>query len=197
MRETIEAHFDSRKEESSRNDRRNFFKSTSGQIDTPLKMVLAIRFGKVLKISVLMRASAHPPTTFGRSIEFLHRNTVPILFAIFIAMWGWRAMTPKQLFATEEERARVLSAAGAPSSTRIIVLGTEWCPACTQLKYKLTTDNIPHLALDVENNPAAGELFRRAVEIDGSRSVPKIVFDKDIVSQPKLFMELARGDGGR
>ena len=110
-------------------------------------------------------------------------------------MWAWQAMTPQQLFATDEERVRFLSAAGIPSSIRIITLGTEWCPACKQLELHLTTDNIPHLALDVEKNPAAGELFRRAAEITGSNSVPKIILDKDIVSQPKLFVELARGDG--
>jgi glutaredoxin len=196
MRETIEAHFDSRKEESSRNDRRNFLKSASGEIDTPLKMVLALRFENAHYISSIMRLSARPPTTLSRSIEFIYRNTVTILLAIFVVMWGWRAMTPKQLFATEEERARFLSAAGAPSSTRIITLGAEWCPACKQLEHKLTTDNIPHLALDVEKNPAAGELFRRAVKVTGSNAVPKIILDKDIVSQPKLFVELAR-DGGK
>ena len=160
-------------------------------------MVLAIRFRKVHYVSSLMSLSARPPTTFSRSIDFLYRNTVTIVLVIFVVIWGWRAMTPQQLFATEEERARFLSAAGAPSSIRIITLGTEWCPACKQLEHKLTTDTIPHLALDVEKNPAAGELFRRAVEVTGSNSVPKIILDKDIISQPKLFVELARGDGGR
>ena len=159
-------------------------------------MVLALRFENAHYISSIMRLSARPPTTLSRSIEFIYRNTVTILLAIFVVMWGWRAMTPKQLFATEEERARFLSAAGAPSSTRIITLGAEWCPACKQLEHKLTTDNIPHLALDVEKNPAAGELFRRAVKVTGSNAVPKIILDKDIVSQPKLFVELAR-DGGK
>lgn len=156
-------------------------------------MVLAIGCGKVHNISPLMRASGRPPTTFSRLIEFIRRNTVTILLVLLVMMWGWRAVTTKQLFATEEERARFLSAAGAPPSTRIITLGTEWCPACKQLEHKLTTDNIPHLALDVEQSPSAGMLFRRAAEITGSNSVPKIVLDKDIVSQPKLFLELAMG----
>ena len=106
-------------------------------------------------------------------------------------------MTPRRLFATQDARAQFLSSMGAPSSNRIITLGTEWCPACKQLEYRLTTDNIPHLALDVEKNPAGGALFRRAVEVTGSNSVPKIILDRDIVTQPKLFLELARGDGGR
>lgn len=132
----------------------------------------------------------------GRSISLLKRNAVPILVVVFLAMWGWRSMTPQQLFATEEERAQFLSSVGAPSSMRIITLGADWCPACKQLEHKLTTDNVPHLTLDVENNPAAGELFRRAAEITGSNSIPKIILDKDIVSQPKLFLELAKGGAG-
>ncbi len=131
-------------------------------------------------------------SAFSRSIAFMNRNAVLILLFAFFAMWGWRAMTPQLLFATEEERVQFLSSVGAPPSIRVITLGTAWCPACKQLEHKLTADNVPHLALDVENNPTAGNLFRRAAEISGSNSVPKIILDKDIVSQPKLFLELAR-----
>ena len=101
-------------------------------------------------------------------------------------------MTPQQIFATEDERVQFLSSAGAPPSVRIITLGTEWCPACKQLEHKLSTDNVPHVALDVETDPNAGALFRRAADVTGSNSVPKIILDRDIVSQPKLFLELAR-----
>lgn len=159
-------------------------------------MFLAIRWPRLHEISPLMLTPKAPHSSdrsaWSRSIDFLHRNLAPILVVIFFAMWGWRAMTPRQLFATEEERARFLSSVGAPPSIRVITLGTEWCPACKQLEHQLTTDNIPHLALDVENNPIAGDLFRRAAEITGSNSVPKIILDKDVVSQPKLFLELAR-----
>ena len=126
-----------------------------------------------------------------RVIDLAYRNAVLVLAVIVIALWVWRAMTPRQLFATEQERIQFLSSVGAPPSTRIITLGTEWCPACKQLEHQLTSDNIPHLALDVEEDAAGRDLFRRVAEITGSNSIPKIILDKDIVSRPKLFMELA------
>ena len=106
-------------------------------------------------------------------------------------------MTPRQLFVTEEERVQFLTSAGASPSIRIITLGTEWCPACKQLEHRLATDNVPHLALDIEKDAAAGALFRRVADITGSNSVPKIILDKNIVSQPKLFVELAGKNGER
>ncbi len=126
-----------------------------------------------------------------KTLGLIYRNAVFILALLVLALWGWRAMTPQQLFATEEERVRFLSSVGSPPSIRIITLGTEWCPACKQLEHQLTSDNIPHLALDVEQDAAGRDLFRRVAEITGSNSIPKIILDKDIVSRPKLFMELA------
>jgi len=135
----------------------------------------------------------HDTTIRNKAIEFIYRNAVIILLVIFVLMWGWRTMIPQQIFATEDERVQFLSSVGAPPSIRIIILGTEWCPACKQLEHKLSTDNVPHVALDVERDPNAGTLFRRAADVTGSNSVPKIILDRDIVSQPKLFLELARG----
>lgn len=141
-----------------------------------------------------MRKPAPPSNTASLWIERIQRNAVPIVLAIFALVWGWRTMSPKQLFVTDQERAQFLTAAGVSPSIRIITLGAEWCPACKQLENKLTTDNIPHLALDLEKNPAARDLFRRAQEVTGSNSIPKIILDKDVVSPAKLFVELARGD---
>lgn len=132
----------------------------------------------------------------NKMLGLIYRNAVFILALFVLALWGWRAMTPQQLFATEEERVQFLSSAGAPPSIRIITLGTEWCPACKQLEHHLTSDNVPHFALDIEHDAAGRDLFRRVAEITGSNSIPKIILDKDIVSRPKLFMELA-GDEGR
>ncbi len=144
-------------------------------------------------MSTIQAPQKHASTIPNKSIEFIYRNTVIFALAILSLLWGWRTMTPQQLFATEEERAQFLSSAGVAPSVRIITLGTEWCPACKQLELKLTADKIPHLALDIEKNPNASALFRRAADVTGSNSVPKIILDKDIVSQPKLFLELARG----
>jgi glutaredoxin len=132
-----------------------------------------------------------------RILGLIYRNAVLILIVIVLSLWGWRALTPRQLFATEEQRVQFLSSVGASPSIRIITLGTEWCPACKQLEHHLTSDNVPHLALDVENDAAGRDLFRRVAEITGSNSIPKIILDKDIVSRPKLFMELANDEGQR
>ncbi len=132
-----------------------------------------------------------------KALGLLYRNAVFILALLVLALWGWRAMTPQELFANEEERVQFLSSVGAPPSIRIITLGTEWCPACKQLEHQLTSDNVPHLALDVEHDAAGRELFRRVAEITGSNSIPKIILDKNIVSRPKLFMELTVDEGRR
>jgi glutaredoxin len=160
-------------------------------------MFLAIRFERIFPNERIMPIRSSLSSLANAASQFIHRNAVLILVTLFIGVWGWNVMTPRRLFATEGERAQFLSSVGAPSSIRIITLGTEWCPACKQLEHKLSTDNVPHITLDVEKNPAGGALFRRAVEVTGSNSVPKIILDRDIVTQPKLFLELARGDGGR
>lgn len=125
--------------------------------------------------------------------ELLSRHGILIAIIVAISIWLWQSLTPQQLFATEDERVQFLASVGAPPSTRIITLGTEWCPACKSLDHTLKEREIPYVRLDVENDPKGEELFRRVYGITSSNSIPKIILDKDIVSQPKLFLELAKG----
>ena len=138
-----------------------------------------------------------PPSTQrtpSKIVDLLSRHGLLIAMAIALSIWIWQSLTPQQLFATEEERVQFLASVGAPPSTRIITLGTEWCPACESLDHNLKERGIPHVRLDVETDPKGEELFRRVYKITSSNSIPKIILDKDIVSQPKLFWELAKGE---
>ncbi len=134
------------------------------------------------------------PSPSSKLIEILSRHGLLIAMAVGISIWIWQSLTPQQLFATEEERIQFLASVGAPPSTRIITLVTEWCPACKSLDHNLKERGIPHVRLDVENDPKGEELFRKVYRITSSNSIPKIILDKDIVSQPKLFLELAKGE---
>lgn len=134
-----------------------------------------------------------PQRTSSKLAEFISRHGVLIAIIAVIVIWFWQSLTPQQLFATDEERVQFLASVGAPPSTRIITLGAEWCPACKSLDHNLKERGIPYVNLDVERDPAGEALFRKVYGITSSNSIPKIILDKDIVSQPKLYLELARG----
>ena len=125
--------------------------------------------------------------------DLLYRNGVLIAMIVVCGLWIWQSLTPQELFATEEERRQVLLSVGAEPSTRLITLGTEWCPACKQLDLELNERGIRHLRLDVEKDPAGEALFRKVYAATGSNSIPKIILDRNIVSRPTLFLELSRG----
>lgn len=133
----------------------------------------------------------HPSSKFA---ELLSRHSLTFLIVAVAGIWLWQSFIPQQLFATEDERVQFLTSVGAPPSTRIITLVTEWCPACKSLDHELTERKIPHVRLDVEKDSAGGELFQRVYAITSSNSIPKIILDKDIVSRPQLFLELAKGE---
>jgi glutaredoxin len=137
--------------------------------------------------------STPPPSSPGTSsplAEFVSRYGVLILVIIVGAIWLRQMLIPQELFASEDARVQFLASVGAPPSTRIITLVTEWCPACKQLDHTLSEEGIPHVRLDIEREPAGRELFQKVYEITGSNSIPKIILDRNIVSRPKLFLEL-------
>lgn len=136
-------------------------------------------------------SSGHPPSS--KFAEFISRHSLTVIIIAVVGIWIWQSFIPQQLFATEDERVQFLASVGAPPSTRIITLVTEWCPACKSLDHELTERGIAHVRLDVEKDSAGGELFRRVYAITASNSIPKIILDKDIVSRPQLFLELAKG----
>lgn len=135
-------------------------------------------------------STQRPPSKLA---EFFVRYGVLLAALVAISVWSWQSLTPQPLFATEDERVQFLASVGAPPSTRIITLVTEWCPACKSLDHNLEERKIPHVRLDIERDPAGAALFQKVYGITSSNSIPKIILDKDIVSQPKLFLELAKG----
>jgi glutaredoxin len=138
------------------------------------------------------RAPHRPQSTLSKALDFIYRNPLLLAMVCLVGVWTWQSLTPQQLFATEQERLEFLKSVGEPSSTRIITLVTEWCPACKHLEHQLTEDNIPHLALDIEHNPVGAELFKKVYAVTHSNSIPKIILDRDIVSRAKLFVELSK-----
>lgn len=123
--------------------------------------------------------------------EFLSRHAVSIGLLIVCGLWMWQSLMPRELFATEEDRQQVLLSVGADPSTRLIILVTDWCPACKQLEHELAERKVPHVRLDAEKDPIGQALFRRVYGVTGSNSIPKIILDRNIVSRPTLFLKLS------
>ena len=134
-------------------------------------------------------------TTRSKLATLLTRHTLLIAVLCLVGIWTLKALTPQQLFATEEDRVKFLTSIGMSPSIRIITLVTEWCPACKELEHQLTEKHIPHLALDIEHNAVGNELFRKVYAVTKTNSIPQIILDKDIVSRPQLFLELAKAPG--
>ena len=91
------------------------------------------------------------------------------------------------VFASDAERrqfdVRISNHANVPT----LLLVTEWCPACKSLQYALDSQRVPYVALDVEHNQAGGELFSRCVSEGASQSIPKVIYERQMIPQGKLF----------
>lgn len=95
---------------------------------------------------------------------------------------------PITAFTDESQRSLLLSSEQAdPSKSRVILFVTEWCPACKSLEYELKAEKIDFVRLDIEQNRLAGYTFERLATMSGSRGIPKIVVDNDLVSRSELF----------
>jgi len=134
-------------------------------------------------------------TTRSKLASLLTRHSLLIAVICLVGIWTWQALTPQQLFATEEERVKFLTSIGMSPSIRIITLVTEWCPACKGLEHQLTEKHIPHLVLDVEHSAVGSDLFRKVYAVTKTNAIPQIILDKDIVGRSRLFLELAKSPG--
>ena len=58
--------------------------------------------------------------------------------------------------------------------TQIVVYSVRWCPDCRRTKAFLAQNQIPHVNIDIDENPQAAEFVKRLNS--GFRSVPTILF---------------------
>ena len=141
-----------------------------------------------------------PPRLPSRVPKTALQNIRPILLrfgpwiaiALAISIYASRSFTPIEVFATEGVRREFLERVGAAPSTRIIALVTEWCPACKSLEQNLRSKGVDFVKIDIESNNDGRKLFHEVYEITGSNSIPKVILDRNLISQGRLYMELSK-----
>jgi glutaredoxin len=133
-----------------------------------------------------------PKTAFQRIGQFLSRFGPWIAIALAFGIYISRSFTPIEVFATEGARREFLERVGAAPSTRIIALVTEWCPACKSLEHNLRSNGVDFVKIDIESSDDGRKLFHEVYELTGSNSIPKVILDRNLVSQGRLYMELSK-----
>jgi glutaredoxin len=123
-------------------------------------------------------------TFVDKAAELLHRYGLLIVGVIALAVLLVDRFTPQKLFDSPEERQAFFRSVGQ-GETRVLVLVTEWCPACKGLEAALTGEQIPFTRIDVEESPPGAQLFMKAAQRTGSQGVPKVVVD-DTVIRPSV-----------
>lgn len=134
-------------------------------------------------------------TPFQKLGAFLSSFGPWLLLTILVSLYIWRSVAPVEIFATEGERRELLAKVGASPSTRIITLVTDWCPACKALEHNLQSNGTDFVRLNIERSNEGRRLFQRSYELTGENSIPKIILDRNLVSQGQLYLELAKTEG--
>jgi glutaredoxin len=120
--------------------------------------------------------------SFGDTFfEWIHRYLFHVVIAGAIVFYIWSSMQPQILFANENERVSFFQSLGATPSSRVVVLVTEWCPACKALEANLKAEGLPFIRVDVENSRPGLELFKKAADVSGSNAIPKVIVDRRLV----------------
>jgi glutaredoxin len=123
-------------------------------------------------------------TFVDKTANILHRYGIILLGFVAAAYFLVDSFTPRQLFDSAQERQAFFRSVGQ-QETRVLVLVTEWCPACKGLEADLTGEGIPFTRIDVEKNEAGGHLFAKAAQRTSSQAVPKVVVD-DYIIRPSV-----------
>ena len=123
--------------------------------------------------------------------EFAARWCVPVVLGLFVLVILLREAAPQTIFASEQERLQFLQEIDEPSSTRVVALVTDWCPACRSLESSLNTENIPFARVNIEQSEPGRKLFERCVKAGGSRGIPKVILDREMVSSRAVFAEFS------
>jgi glutaredoxin len=115
-----------------------------------------------------------------RAADLLHRYGLILVGLAVLTFFLVDRLTPQQLFDSPAERQSFFRAAGQ-ADTRVLVLVTEWCPACKALEAALTEEQIPFTRIDVENSQPGAQLFAKAAQRTRSQGVPKLVVDNHLI----------------
>lgn len=93
---------------------------------------------------------------------------------------------PVEVFASDDALQRFKIETGIPQSHEIILLVTEWCPACKALENSLHERGVPFSVLDVETSKKGSQLYSSCIAKGAPQSVPKVIYNRKMVSQSDL-----------
>lgn len=123
-------------------------------------------------------------TFVDKAAVLLHRYGLILVGVAVLAFFLVDRFTPRKLFDSTEERQAFFRSV-EQGETRVLVLVTEWCPACKGLEADLSREEIPFTRIDVEQSQPGARLFMKAAQRTNSQGVPKLVVD-DYVIRPSV-----------
>jgi glutaredoxin len=132
----------------------------------------------------------NPETAFQKTRRLLGSFAPWLAIGAAVYLYIAQSFTPIEVFTTEGQRREFLERVSAPHSTRVIALVTDWCPACKSLEHNLQSQGVEFVRLDIEKNEQGRRLYQRVFELTGSNSIPKVILDRNLVSQGRLYAEL-------
>ncbi len=116
-----------------------------------------------------------------------------MLIAVFAALFIRFLDRPVEVFSSDEELHRFKVEAGIPYERKIILLVTEWCPACKALEHSLNERGTKFSVLDVETSVMGSKLYSVCLSKGAPQSVPKVIYEREMISQSDLFKRLVVG----
>lgn len=129
-----------------------------------------------------------PQKRSRRTIHDYLPQILPWLLIAIIAVFFIRLSDrPIEVFASEDALQRFKIETGIPQSHEIILLVTEWCPACKALQSSLRERGVPFSVLDVEADAQGSRLYSTCISRGAPQSVPKVIYNREMVSQSDLF----------
>lgn len=131
-----------------------------------------------------------PPRSRPTIHDYLPQILPWLLIALVAAILISFSNRPIEVFASNEELQSFKIEAGIPHDRKIILLVTEWCPACKALEQSLNERGTPFSALDVENSIEGSKLYSICLSNGAPASVPKVIYEREMISQADLFKRL-------
>jgi len=126
-------------------------------------------------------------TTFSDYLpQILPWLLVTVIAAILIRFFD----RPIEVFASDAALQRFKIEAGIPQHHKIVLLVTEWCPACKSLQSTLAGRGVPFSLLDVESSSQGRHLYATCLAKGAQHSVPKVIYEREMISQADLFKHI-------
>jgi glutaredoxin len=132
-----------------------------------------------------------PPKRTRPTMQDYLPQILPWLIVAVVAAFLIRFFDrPIEVFPSDAALLRFKIEAGIPQHHEIILLVTEWCPACKSLQNTLAERGVPFSLLDVEASAQGAHLYGICVSKGAAQSIPKVIFRREMISQPDLFKRL-------